>query len=1693
MATLLNLNLRIGNTPASMRTFPTVLTSKTPYLTWTLPPGVVQRRYNLRFVSREASGSLYIHGEQVSSATTFQWPYALPMADTWLGLIHVEVVISSDPNAGAAFEYTTGTDNNYFVCDSIAENLYNPTAALLRWRKSVELDFGQALSYHVKVSPEPNFTSADTIMDELLNDSGETFTSKLATIDINKTYFWKVRAYDGLDYSDWTVVHGFKTSEVALPEVDITDVHVLGNATGDVVIDFTTNDVDSDYINVLFSYTGGNAGLTQTPCSLINSANMIPNGAHSVIWRSGNNEQLVSASDYMIYAQGHDGVDFGNEDRWGPITMDNSTIGLDPGGFGAVEIEFPMQGYFFRNVVTDIPDEPLPVLGNIGPQKLTLTEVTPIHCSTTGHCMYMWLRNPEEDYEGYWTPGTSEAMNGSYTHPGGTFTVSGGGLTQTEDGGSAPMYTLDPNDYGEDGYPKELDHRRWPYYGGRVGYIKMYRPDWAYSAQDPVYGWRGWKVVDDGGTYVRVNAPGRLRGKPTSTVGLPGHEHEELNSLVQIGVPYYIPITDILQPFDANSYTWFGLNGNIFRGKYQYILGQHIKTTNDIWSTAEGEVIGRVIDLRNPYVSGWFAKKQYTTFDPDRSYVLMGSILMRMAAVPERVPIIGYIRDGPSDYFSGVDPTSNPGMSTRPEPPYPGDSGFILTGTTLDKNNLEALQIIYLQPSWDAYNTVHWMSTMGATTNIHLQYTQYTNETDHGPWLDATSRLTTYNAEFGINLVSPLLWHTYIDTINATLFESGSNYRFRVRMFDMVSKTFSEFVYSGKFEISHNTINPVNVLSTRYDPWKRHVQVTFRIDDTDGDTYRIVGMQYSPDGRTFTDIPMREITGETHYLQANVRGDQVDETDIITHNLYWDTRSYTLQASDKYRIRIFATLNELTDDVTVPVFKWWMYNNPRITSAESEIAKLLGKTQTWLWNEETGAWEEQETAVGVPGVIAMNEKRLADLWEGRPTDPDEYTAWLNQSIGGATRIELIQQYEEQNRWYYNVRLPQLYAQRDTGEILVRRNLIQQGYYCNGYEGGLSSGNLFRFRVESKPYDDTSAETVTYNARYEVYFHLQIDFHDTFDSQSGQRPLRDIFFHDDGTRIQAGPSRGETNPGPDNTWEENPTTTTAAQAQADPNAEGKPWSGQDSAGTINTDQLGQTSSGNDASYSAPESQFDTRGFGTYCLPQTDLPGERSDYYLDASYPAVDDELPSGHTVYNGDYPWRIAAYNIITGSRQEIARPLITSVTVQPSENRCKVVYQAAGDESLSAFKIEQLYFSTAESAVAWEGTSTVTFPTDRPVTGGVVVQDDRFITTWIPQGKNRSRPWAMVTDTHQYYLWYTKPDIYSENIIMHAMGKGPGVFGEYGQCFPFLPTDRVSSMSAFSHFYGPCVVQSDTKFQMWCTATEGAVNKIVFSESLSSFDGDSWSSPVVCEGLTGCYYPSVLLVDGLYHMWCGKLDGGVSKVFYFTSNNGVDWTVKNGGNAVYALSDHVNSPCVVVSNGVYVMYFTEYTGSSTKISSALSEDGLVWTDYQVEVASTTAMHPCVCQDRYMGNLTWRMYFNDVVSGSTVIRTAVMGNRSWLLASGIYGDVEDVVPTVQGAVKTVYFPLAANGLSALTEDSVVGVRFYCLLDGVLSRNYYVHSEWSMPGGAYVEYLEPNGVFRYHEILKHLDYAGKNGVG
>ena len=189
------------------------------------------------------------------------------LLQSWQGAIAVRLFISTktkdEANKNFPFEYVSdeayvyGTkwedddfdikdDSRYFVFDDKHETFINANDILCRWKNSVDLN-NDVLRYFVEISKSPRFdeTSCPTLKYDNIRDSEKTYSVLQTKLENDVSYFFRIRAYDGIDYGDWSYVHGFTLTSIEKPIAEITSIEFLetdGKYNGDIKVNFKITD-----------------------------------------------------------------------------------------------------------------------------------------------------------------------------------------------------------------------------------------------------------------------------------------------------------------------------------------------------------------------------------------------------------------------------------------------------------------------------------------------------------------------------------------------------------------------------------------------------------------------------------------------------------------------------------------------------------------------------------------------------------------------------------------------------------------------------------------------------------------------------------------------------------------------------------------------------------------------------------------------------------------------------------------------------------------------------------------------------------------------------------------------------------------------------------------------------------------------------------------------------------------------------------------------------------------------------------------------------------------------------------------------------------------------------------------------------------------------------------------------------------
>ena len=1728
MADIINIRIAVGNSSSSVKTCPTVVTSATPIISWELPDGIDQKRFNIKIKSLEPEqNGLFILGEQISRDTIFQYPVGNPMTNQFIGLLSVEIAVSENGTSGQSFEYSSG--EKYFVYDTVAEQFYNASEVTLEWSNSTDVNVGQTLTYNLIVSKDPLFQNND---DELLNsfvpqNSGGTRTSFNVTVESNTTYFWKVRAYDGIDYGYFSRTNGFINTENFAPVVTITNVLVTGNEYADVYITFTLEDIDNEYCYIEAVYTGGNAKEEEVTMSLLNPLGKVTNGEHTVVWRSGRNEQLIYAEDYFIYLTPYDTVTNGGTAVYGPITLDNRSIGADNGGIGSPTIDFPLTCMFAKMFEGEIEDTYICLQGRIEDYKKAFKEVMEVQTFLSTWCIYAqaavsdmhtakYITNDSHEdcvfgdfgykYEAYHNHDNDfvafpQGFNG--------FTINKtgygvGGITASHGSpDNAPPYILTEDYVDENGNYIAIKEDVFNRLQAREGLMRFYKVRLMDKQFCQTCGGKGWnqeELIEKDGKYYRTPCS-ECNGTRFSDISL-GHLAYYLEA-------YYEPIEKWITPYlyrDAKAFCSIQTPKMATDTNFKWGYPHNRDAAESFYQRDCLSINNKLYNMDGTYealhTEAYMALKVYD--DMASEFVpVSGMVLGPAEPSTVTIPVVSSIREGQIDYKTGYDEDEAPGFVGRGHTLHRWEHGiYPISCNIADTKPLEPLKIIYLQSGWDTYNTIHWQSTMSSTTRMHLQVTKFFEDGTHTEYTDVIAEDSEYIASAGAYMTPPMKWHLYWDVVRTQFLEEGYDYRLRIRQFDVLSNTASQWIYSSKFAIRRNVSNPPNIMSMEYDRWTKILKIVFRLDDTRNFAYDITRVWYSADGHNFKVINTPDIEGnKTGLLSDRIKlpsGQYANE-----HTIYWKTQAYNLHPGNNYRIRIEVVPSIITQQMDIPVFKWYKALNPALSEAELNIKMLNGQVTKYSFDPDTGESIELDNPIMQPGKITTLQAELDDMRHTPPPsgmyeffdpsgvliDPSGYREWYSVEMApGISRGQIIAEKQEELNQLINVELPKWTHIRNEAERRTRKYLIDQGFYCNGFVNNNPSSGIFRFRVESNIVGSDDYHVV-YETDFENYEVIQMDFFSSFDSQNGL-PLREFLYDVGGERISGLPMYGGTILTP--TGEKQLNVNPVDDVWSDfGNDESSPWYGQPNA----EQGLAQTTT------------FDgsvNKLHGEYTIPHEELPGERSDYYIDNTYPDVTDTLPEGIGSFDTSYFWRVASYNLVHGQAHEIPRPVYS---LSLDGRALRVNFLMRGDRyiqtgSLHFFdynhrhttyhNIPDITFSLDDGGRVWTNHELLQFPTDRPA--GYEAQSDDNPVPWIPYGLNRSRPCVIIKD-HNYMIWYSKAEAsFGADTIMHSRGKAYKIHAEYSLAFPDNQDISLFEYNGMNAMFSPSVINDAGLWKMWVVGFDGTSYGVFVS---SSVDADTWAKPTHIQGLSGNIYSVHMTKDSdTYKLFYSKMYNGKVHLFCATSMDGESFAEPL--NPLFMTQDNLGAPSVVEFAGDTILFYTKYeSGTSHIYSRTLNKTG-EWVNEKPEIIIDDTLNPYVITDVYNGDTVLRMYYNKQEGTEYKLYTAILDYSSgWnhvSLYSGSYlsGHFNNMKSSVDGYEYLMVIDLnnssVHSDLKNITSVDNLHLRFNVHSD-VPSRYFMRMSDWVTYENAseWEAELIPDGKYKYNSVMKDMDYG------
>ena len=277
---------------------PCGITSYNPYIIWKIPNEIKQLRFAIK-ITNILDNSLLATFKSVTSISSYQIPLGNGLNNRWTGLCFIQVLISDNLESDV-FQYTSGdvtqNPNGYFVIDSNIQTVSYEKPINYTWQKSIDENTEQTLLYHLQVANHPNFNNNSLIIDQqgIQSQSLTMITYEGFQLPIGN-YFFKVRTFDGYDFSQWSTVNCFRVRQFQPPILKNLTYTITDNQTGDIIVEFDIQNKISDYTAVVLTYAYANNLQIQYPCILQETTHRVPNGHNSLTWQTVKNSKYSDA------------------------------------------------------------------------------------------------------------------------------------------------------------------------------------------------------------------------------------------------------------------------------------------------------------------------------------------------------------------------------------------------------------------------------------------------------------------------------------------------------------------------------------------------------------------------------------------------------------------------------------------------------------------------------------------------------------------------------------------------------------------------------------------------------------------------------------------------------------------------------------------------------------------------------------------------------------------------------------------------------------------------------------------------------------------------------------------------------------------------------------------------------------------------------------------------------------------------------------------------------------------------------------------------------------------------------------------------------------------------------------------------------------------------------------------------------
>lgn len=1040
-----------------------------------------------------------------------------------------------------------------------------------------------------------------------------------------------------------------------------------------------------------------------------------------------------------------------------------------------------------------------------------------------------------------------------------------------------------------------------------------------------------------------------------------------------------------------------------------------------------------------------------------------------------RDPVRGFIGTGSKNFhLGGMDPSAAPQARLRPKPTQPGSPGVTLsifkaTATSINPR----FQFLSLQSTWDALTAIHFNYNGASNVQTRVQYREVQSN-DPNDWKDVQATNGTYNPSVGAWLIPPNTFYAIWDTSDPVKFPNGQSYYLRLQTYTLKDSngTFQTLGTGGPVTILHGATNPATITDVQYEKWSHDIIVTFRIDDTQFDSYTVNAFWYttddpaSPVDPTWTKVSLGDVYGTLAALSSKPGSNE--------HTLRWSAGSYAAGAGNDFRIRIDLVPTGSLDQVELPFFKWLTPSNPNIDDAEATLADLMGTVRNQVLDPTTGKWTSTSKPVYVPGQLQILEQEYERIKNdpgtdvgpsgyysfvdntGTVVDPSGYQRWLGEPYSvSETHGNAMARVSAQIDSMVRVQIPAAQFKVQQGEKAIRKRLMDQGYYAEAHFKQGTSGwrevvdatpmsnrsgdpmpdtaeRYWRFRVQGSADGGDSVYDAngTYNPAFitnleQTFCKFQLDPTTNFTSQPRSQPLREILYGHTGERLTIAAAFGGT------------TTSESNPAVDDPRS---------------------TAPGTTSSTTTSSSNTVMVGSSLKLLPAL-LPGQ-----------PTTDILPGTQSSWSGNYYWRVANYNIVYASHSGRPRARILSSGFSTDQSTLQLTvdcraYKPLLSSGLIGFQAywgagipawwTSFQYSQTTTTPYWTTPVLMDFVSDRRAPANDPTRKANAM-PWVPPGVDRPHPFIVYDDdTKSYLILSSKKSFDGSWRIIGSRARSLDLACEY---------DIYFGDSGYDGCTDPCAVKLNGTWYMYFVATSGGQTKLVVS---TSSDFDLWSPPQELAGLpVGSAGPTAAIDGGTVYI----LYTLAGQVYLATSTDGTTFSVGNAGQPVYSSVNPISSPSLIKRSGSWIMYFSE----AGVIASVWSTDAINWQGRQVELSpmqldlgdgtpvQILPANPCAFVDLFAGNEELFLLFNAQYGGQNFSFTTMFETNAWSDGDGRYfagvGFDTTQVPLSETG-NTLRFNVGVGGMPV---DTTRPVRIRFAFD--LTRNqppqaeYHRQSDW-----------------------------------